>query len=791
MKKDSSFSEEKEAKRLLFPGATLRSREREPGGPSQKSFCFFFFRKRRILAFLILALLPVAIHWPELTGWLSSNPIYLTAGLTRDWHPNGIIPSWPGWIDGNAGATLQALGRLVARDWLHGIVPWWNPYSGVGMPLAGEMQPAAFFLPFVLLLGLANGVLYLKIAMQIMAGLATYALLRRLGLRVLPALTGGILFQLNGTFAWAADSPILPVAFLPVLLLGVENAVTAALTRSLSGWMLIAIALAYSIVAGFPETAYIDGLLCLAWSLLRLAQMQGSRVALLWRLAAGCFTGLLLASPALVAFVSFLSQSSQLQRDYTHFHMPAPLFAQFLFPYLFGPIFFGDRFQWFLLNGYIGLPVAAMATLGIILPGPRPQRALHAVLLAWACLALGKIADLPLITAAWNAVPLIPWTSFNRYAMPSVELACIILVAFAVDDAMRYAGAVSNNAMALTRFRLAAAAAGVLSLAVAAILFAEPTLRELHKIPGAGTWLVFATTFGVMIALGALLIRAAPIAGPRRGLLLAATLAADAVVQFSIPLFGGTRGSARELDTQLVGFLRQNLGLQRFYTLGPFGPNYGAYYSLASINHIYAPVAKSWADHIHTALDPLADTVSFNGFAPPPAPGQESRPQALRRRAPAYEDEGVKYVIEPAFRGDEPPAEGARLVYKTPLATVFQLPNPAPYFQTQEACTLTPLTRQAVDANCKGPATLIRSELYFPGWTATVNGTPAVVTKDGIFQSVTLPDGMASIRFQFAPPGAGLAFMAAAAAAAAIAAQALIYAVAKRERAAATCQPES
>jgi hypothetical protein len=52
-RKESSFSEEKEAKRLLFPvpcqnmaGAfeLLLAHHQE-----QKSFCFFFFRKRRIL----------------------------------------------------------------------------------------------------------------------------------------------------------------------------------------------------------------------------------------------------------------------------------------------------------------------------------------------------------------------------------------------------------------------------------------------------------------------------------------------------------------------------------------------------------------------------------------------------------------------------------------------------------------------------------------------------------------------------------------------------------------------
>jgi hypothetical protein len=117
-----------------------------------------------------LLVVPIAIHWPALSGWLSADPLYLVSGLTKDWRSNGVFSGQPGWIDGNAGATLQALGRLVAHDWKAGVIPWWNPYTGVGMPLAGEMQPAAFFLPFVLLLGVAGGVLYLKMTMMAVGG---------------------------------------------------------------------------------------------------------------------------------------------------------------------------------------------------------------------------------------------------------------------------------------------------------------------------------------------------------------------------------------------------------------------------------------------------------------------------------------------------------------------------------------------------------------------------------------------------------------------------------------------
>ncbi len=91
---------------------------------------------RRSLPLCVILLLPLLIHLPVLSPWLSADPILWWSGLA--FHPPGgdlLVPGYPGWADGNAGVTTEALGHLAASDWLHGIIPWWNPYSGIGMPL--------------------------------------------------------------------------------------------------------------------------------------------------------------------------------------------------------------------------------------------------------------------------------------------------------------------------------------------------------------------------------------------------------------------------------------------------------------------------------------------------------------------------------------------------------------------------------------------------------------------------------------------------------------------------------
>jgi hypothetical protein len=210
----------------------------------------------------ILIALPFIVHLPLLLVHHSIDPIWANSGLVEGVHR---ITSGSPYGDGNVGWTSEALGYLAAWDWLHGIVPWWNPYSGIGLPLAGEMQPGAFFLPFNLVLLLPNGILWLKISMQIVTGLTTYALLRELGLSRLSSLMGAALYALNGTLAWTPGpaSVFCSLPFLPLLLWGIERA------RQSAGGPIsiiaVACAIAWSVLAGFPEASYLNGLFALLW----------------------------------------------------------------------------------------------------------------------------------------------------------------------------------------------------------------------------------------------------------------------------------------------------------------------------------------------------------------------------------------------------------------------------------------------------------------------------------------------------------------------------------------------
>ncbi len=252
-------------------------------------------RQNDLPALLGIAIIPLVVALPELAGLLHDNPLIYLSDAARNVR-GGWLPGYP-YIDPNDAYTTQALGRLVATDWWHGLIPWWNPYSGVGLPLAAEYQPAAFF-PLTLLLRFPGGMIWVHLLLQILAGWGAYALLRQLGVRRLAALTGGILFAQNGTLAWFAHASAGPVPFLPWVLLGIERAVAKASLRDPFGWRMLAVAIAMMLLAGFPETAYICGLFALAWSVLRLAQYKsGCRLSVMWRILLGGGNGVALAAP--------------------------------------------------------------------------------------------------------------------------------------------------------------------------------------------------------------------------------------------------------------------------------------------------------------------------------------------------------------------------------------------------------------------------------------------------------------------------------------------------------------
>lgn len=579
--------------------------------------------------FLASYALPAALR-------LSTNPLYRDAGLTvhSEHGPVAGIPI----IDPNDGVSTQSLGHLSAEQWLRGRVPWWNPYAGVGLPLAAEMQSVSFFLPFVLLLHFTKGVIYLRLILQFLAGLATIALLRKLSLSWSSALVGGVLYAFSGTFAWFAHGIMQPLAFLPVFLLGIEEARQRALERRRGGFIFISLGLAYSVLAGFPEVAFIGGVLVLLWALLRLFQTPGTaRWQFFSKVVLGGSAGLLLTTPLVIPFLEYLQHSAVSHNTFANAGLPASSFLQLLVPYSYGSIngyATSDRViellvNWGNIGGYLGITLVVLAMAGVFSDGK--ERLLKLLLILWAALLVARSVNLPGTNTLFRLIPGMEYIAIYRNSLGSAELCLAILAAFAID-AWRVGELKSRLNLSLCWV-----AAG--SLLAVGVVCGMPLLKTLYgENHGFIGWPVVSLIWSAMVLAILYWLLQRPWTS-RRSVVVCGLLVAECVGFYTIPLLSGLRKISTDLAP--IAFLRTHLGDRRAFALGTIHPNYGSFFEVPFINHESLPVSDSWTRFIQTSLDPKSDFVTFSGDVPS-SPDHEHN---LRTRQEAYESAGVRYVV--------------------------------------------------------------------------------------------------------------------------------------------------
>ncbi len=696
------------------------------------------------MAAIVLAVIVANLAY--LLDFSDPNPLGPRSGLAT----NVILGPAGGanTLDPNNAFTSQALGHRAMLDWLHLQIPWWNPFEGTGAPLAGEMQSAAFFPPTILTL-LSNGQLYEHILFEIIAGLATFALLRRLGLGRLACVAAGVAFALNGTFAWFSHATVNPVAFLPLLLLGIERAYSAAVDGRRGGWWLIAVAGALSFYAGFPEVAYIDAVLAVCWLAWRCGCLGRARLRpLLVKGAVGALVGTLLCAPLLVAMVDYLSHADLAHHDSSFFgngHISAQGLPQLLMPYIFGPIFHYDDPHlhllsiWGTVGGYLSTSLLLFAVLGLF---SRGRRGLRAILGVWIVLALARMYHEPYVVGRiFGLLPGMSRVVFFRYATTSVEFSMVVLAALGLSDLARRPEPRRRAVWVGLGLLAVVAIAGIAAHSLAGQLGTQFSHRPYYA--GAIAWGCLILVAGVVISM---------LRNDRRRTWLAALLvAADALALFVVPEASAPR--AVQSDLTPVTFLQRNLGLSRAFSLGPLAPNYGAYFGVAQLNVNDLPVPSLFTHYVHTRLDPYAKPTKFIGttsggrslFVPSPL-------QELDRNLAAYRAASVKYVITPRSQPlPESPAT-FRLVFESPVTRIYELAGSAPYF-TAPGCAVRPDGRGAVNLTCARPTVLVRRETYMPGWSATVDGRPVRIGRAGdLFQAVAVGAGSHRVGFGFSPP---------------------------------------
>lgn len=698
-----------------------------------------------VVGVLIANLLP-------LTGVVHVTPVDTRAGLQTSPQVTWMRGLYT--IDPNDGFTAEALGKASMNSWMRGEIPYWNHDEGFGAPLAGEMQSGAFS-PFVVLMVFRNGLLYIHVLLEMIAGLATLAFLRRLGICRLAAAACGLLFALNGAHAWLTNAVFAPIAFLPVVLLGVEMALNRARRQQRGGFGVIAVGLALSLVAGFPEVAFIDGLVVGLWAVIRIFDIgPGLRVRFIHKLLTGAALGGMLAAPALIAFFDFVGQANVggHASTFSKVTLAHGSIYSLVLPYAGGTIFSSltpvSTYFWANVGGYLGASLVALALLG--LPDRRFRRAKLLLVLFAGAIVVRIFGLLQLATKAWNLVPGIDQTAFYRYSAAALSMAVIILAAFGMDRLCR----------GERRWRdIAFAAGGFLLILVVSALLAHRYYNAVADFEDRKNVAFVSVAGAAAVGFGIIVCAASIKRLPSARYLAVVLVAFETIVLFGLPQMSASRNNS--MDSAPITFLRQNLGSDRFYSIGPIAPNYGSYFGIAQLNVNDLPTPKRWDRYVSTKLDTNANPQLLTGGnrIDPKGP---SGLQAFFDNIAAFSAVGVRYLV--VLPNTVSVAEAAQhqlsKVQSSPTADIYQLPTTGTYFAAQ-GCTLEFSNKDEVSAQCAQATTLTRLEVMMPGWTAEVNGRSTAVNPiEDTFQSVALPAGKSDVTFSFAPPHIELAWLA-------------------------------
>jgi hypothetical protein len=715
-----------------------------------------FFGPSLVILFVLFA------NFLYLSNVFVANPTDLRSGLINSGQPGPQQGQYT--IDPSDGFYAQSLGHRAAVDLAKGHLPWWNPYEGIGTPLVGGLQSGALF-PLEFLLVFGNGLFYFHLMLEIIAGLGVYYLLKRLKCNEVASVIGAAAFGVNGTYAWIAHTIVNPVAFLPLLLLGVEFILDSTRKSKKRGWLLLALAVACTMYAGFPETGFIDILFVSLWAVVRMTTLKRSAYrSYITKLIGAGLLGIALASPLLLAFKEYLPYANVgLHAGNTsHLVLPKIGLAGLILPYIYGPIFANWPYDktltlydwWAVVGGFLSISLLVPAIVGIAAPVFR--RLDRYFLLGWIVFCILASYGLLRFNEIAGHIPLLSSAAFSRYFPPTYELAIVMLAAMGLTFIWQH---VDKKKKVLKPIVIATLVC-LVAIIGAALLGWNEYQRLLHAhapditfyYRGSIIW-----ALSMVVLLGLFL----SLSGKKffRGCVIFLILL-DVGGMYAIPMFSAPRKAT--IDLQPVKYLRANLGYQRIYSLGPIQPNYGSFYRVAEVNINDVPQPKAYSNYITKDLDSNVNPITFTGSNTANANGIQPN-DAFLKNIQNYEAIGVKYVITfpGTFSAVEVQQQHMTLAYHDAISYIWQLPTTKPYISTLSgACVTQVIGWNQVSANCSKQSVLLRLEQYFPGWSAKVdNSSKAIGSYQGLFQTVKVPAGHHTVSFYFEPPHVKLTYI--------------------------------
>jgi hypothetical protein len=664
------------------------------------------------------------------------------------------------------------LTTYIARCVRDGIFPFWDPYPYCGTPIHADLQ-AQLFYPLtwisILLGNMSNGhklflwLEWLVPVHMILAGLFTFFLLRRLDVAAPSALLGGTVYQLGGLFASQTQhlGVICCAAWLPLMLLCVLQ-----LSRGITiRWIaVLGLSVALAILAGFAAAAAVvfgaAALFTVGLSVLRRPNWK-----LFAALSGGVVLGLGIVAVQIVPTYQLTRLSIAATRSEYHVNggglrvqslmsLVAPNYYHIFTP--FDPALYKLPINFTFLYVYCGI-----ITLALILLAPFLRRASQArmLFLLTAISAIWMLGDTtPVYRFVYTHLPrLVRGALYSEYALMAFSMFAALTAAVALQRVARRAPRLLPLGIALcTAVDLTYFGARRPMNSYEGSYAPETSEFDLYRAPGS------------LAKMQTLLDRTNP---PLRVDYLDRTLDTFVVASemLKLPSANGDNPFALQRVVSIRKLFCAGGWWERLLTVNrPASP----LVDMLNIGFLLSSDGLSPDRLQHTRLELAADIAGVRFYRKPdPLPRFFLVPRLHASHGP---DETFSYLARPGFapaeeavvetqdlRAEAPPGSGAVKPDAPPgsgAAKPDALPGSgaikpdAPLGGGIVKIERYSPNRVEIGVVASNRAFLASSEALYPGWTVTVNGTPArFYLTNGAFRGVMLNPGVNRIVMTYWP----------------------------------------
>lgn len=402
-------------------------------------------------AALILGLVIVLVYGEVSFFGYTLNPTLWNYGVLNvpQYGYEGRWPNYAYVVDPMATAGIWPIYAIASRTLVSGQIPLWNPFWGVGAPLAADPGWAVYY-PLNILYLISNQywdfVWFLELWL---AGILCYLLLRDLRLSFISSLTGGLAYCMSGAFILHPFVPWTAIAVLtPALLLSAKRCFDRPL--SASSISIGSIVLATSILGGHIETLLIQFLfinLFVLFEVIVMRRKNRMRGVVSWAITVLLGFGiaaffilpvleyLLLAVVARSGDIGVRSLSSDGNPMTWLLMLFVPYFFGFLQTYPYPEL--RQVFNWDISPGYVGMSVFFLASLALFSIGMRRRRkaGYSVFFLGAAFLVLMKIFGVPPVN--WiGYLPVLSHVVFPRYSGSVLAMSFSGACAFGLESVL-------------------------------------------------------------------------------------------------------------------------------------------------------------------------------------------------------------------------------------------------------------------------------------------------------------------------------------------------------------------